>query len=365
MSAGKKVFLFLILLVLLIVYTVTTFEYKTILNGTDAEKNIAKVEVVKVSEVEKVEKTSEDSDSLLMQVNSFKDNLLKEFDLFQDDVLNDSKKPIDLELIKKDGVILMNGTFKDEEQSKSIADLLNINRDGEYTYEDNRVKDVVLLNKLSLLINPFKEFFANDAKLILKDGSVELSGDLKDSNSKALIDSVIAKSNLKIATNITGEKLSITDKTIENMKAGNLEKDIPLVDDIKVINTDMSAVAKSLETSISEISNKNKITFKRRSTTITENSFSTVKEIAELLKKNPTLKVEVGGHTDSRGRKSLNKRISQDRANSVKDALIKLGVDSKRLSAVGYGEAFPIAKDDADGLSEVNRRVEFVIGDKK
>ena len=42
-------------------------------------------------------------------------------------------------------------------------------------------------------------------------------------------------------------------------------------------------------------------------------------------------------------------------------ALVSLGINENRLTAVGFGEDFPIAKDDANGLSEVNRRVEFNI----
>ena len=72
-------------------------------------------------------------------------------------------------------------------------------------------------------------------------------------------------------------------------------------------------------------------------------------------------KIEVAGHTDSRGEAALNKQISQDRASSVREILIKLGINENRITAVGYGEEFPIAKDDKDGLSEINRRVEFNI----
>ncbi len=84
--------------------------------------------------------------------------------------------------------------------------------------------------------------------------------------------------------------------------------------------------------------------------------------IAKALNKN--VKVEISGHTDSRGEKQLNKQISQDRATSVMQALIELGINKDRLTAIGYGEEFPIAKDDENGLSEINRRVEFkVIGE--
>ena len=63
----------------------------------------------------------------------------------------------------------------------------------------------------------------------------------------------------------------------------------------------------------------------------------------------------------ARGSDSLNKQISQDRASSVRDVLISLGIDKNRVTAIGYGEEFPIAQDDENGLSEINRRVEFNI----
>ena len=75
----------------------------------------------------------------------------------------------------------------------------------------------------------------------------------------------------------------------------------------------------------------------------------------------PSFKIEIAGHTDSRGSDSLNKQISQDRASSVRDVLISLGIDKNRVTAIGYGEEFPIAQDDENGLSEINRRVEFNI----
>ncbi|NCB11493.1 MAG: OmpA family protein, partial [Erysipelotrichia bacterium] len=81
----------------------------------------------------------------------------------------------------------------------------------------------------------------------------------------------------------------------------------------------------------------------------------------KILNEYPTFNLEVAGHTDSRGNDDLNKKISQDRANSVKKLLVSFGVNENRIKAVGYGEEFPIAKDDENGLSEINRRVEFNI----
>ena len=112
---------------------------------------------------------------------------------------------------------------------------------------------------------------------------------------------------------------------------------------------------------INKLLSSKKINFERRSTKITEDSNIVVKEIAKILQDNPSFKIEIAGHTDSRGSDSLNKQISQDRASSVRDVLISLGIDKNRVTAIGYGEEFPIAQDDENGLSEINRRVEFNI----
>ena len=61
----------------------------------------------------------------------------------------------------------------------------------------------------------------------------------------------------------------------------------------------------------------------------------------------------------------MNKRISKQRADGVKTELILLGVNKDLLSAVGYGESKPIAKNDKNGLSKINRRVEFYVMEKK
>lgn len=150
-----------------------------------------------------------------------------------------------------------------------------------------------------------------------------------------------------------------TPKTIENEEIVEESETIePITNSIE--NT------KKLQSMINDVLNENKITFKRRSVKVTDDSNITLGKVAQILKDNEFLTIEVAGHTDSRGKASLNKRLSQQRANSVRDILISLGIDKNRLKAVGYGEKFPIAKDDKDGLSEINRRVEInIIKEKK
>lgn len=81
----------------------------------------------------------------------------------------------------------------------------------------------------------------------------------------------------------------------------------------------------------------------------------------KFLARYPNLPVSIEGHSDSRGAAGANQKISQKRAESVRETLIKLAVDGARLKAVGLGEAQPIASNDTDSGRAKNRRVEIVI----
>ncbi|WP_433836614.1 OmpA family protein [Flavobacterium anhuiense] len=88
--------------------------------------------------------------------------------------------------------------------------------------------------------------------------------------------------------------------------------------------------------------------------------------VVELMKKYPEMKIEIGSHTDSRGNEKYNADLSQKRANSTREFIIQSGIDSKRVSAKGYGESVPIIKCKTDESCseeehELNRRSEFVI----
>ncbi len=82
--------------------------------------------------------------------------------------------------------------------------------------------------------------------------------------------------------------------------------------------------------------------------------------VAESLVAYTELRVEVQGHTDSKGSAAYNKRLSQARADAVRDYLVGKGVAADRLTAKGYGEDKPIADNNTEGGRAQNRRVELV-----
>lgn len=87
-----------------------------------------------------------------------------------------------------------------------------------------------------------------------------------------------------------------------------------------------------------------------------------VERVAKFLRKYASVKAEIGGHTDSTASDAYNLKLSQRRADAVKDSLItRFGIDASRLTSVGYGEAKPVANNNtAEGRAE-NRRVVAVM----
>ena len=94
--------------------------------------------------------------------------------------------------------------------------------------------------------------------------------------------------------------------------------------------------------------------------------------VAAVAKECSTFKIEIGGHTDTGGAADLNERLSQRRANMVRDFLISKGVPADQVTAKGYGESQPLVNDFPNGkgdipgqpdspLREQNRRIEFKV----
>jgi outer membrane protein OmpA-like peptidoglycan-associated protein/tetratricopeptide (TPR) repeat protein len=90
-------------------------------------------------------------------------------------------------------------------------------------------------------------------------------------------------------------------------------------------------------------------------------SFVELTKLLEYLTNNPTLNIEIGGHTDSHGSKEHNKILSQNRAKSVYNYLITNGINEKRLTYAGYYFSTPIATNDTEEGRALNRRTEFKI----
>jgi outer membrane protein OmpA-like peptidoglycan-associated protein len=86
-----------------------------------------------------------------------------------------------------------------------------------------------------------------------------------------------------------------------------------------------------------------------------------INKLAQFLQENPDRKVIVEGYTDSTGTASHNQSLSERRANSVRTALVKMGVDPARIVTQGYGKEYPVAENGSASGRAMNRRVEVTI----
>ena len=101
------------------------------------------------------------------------------------------------------------------------------------------------------------------------------------------------------------------------------------------------------------------ILFDTAKASIREESYAVLQNIVDIMKEYPNTSFVIEGHTDSRGSDSLNQRLSDERAASVKNYLTTIGMDASRLSSIGYGETRPIATNNTAAGRQQNRRVEI------
>ena len=122
--------------------------------------------------------------------------------------------------------------------------------------------------------------------------------------------------------------------------------------------TDMSAVEKAIAETGKFVTNN--ILFETGKATLKPESMAEIQKVADYMKKNPSVRFEVQGHTDNQGSDAINDPLSQQRAEAVVKALEGLGCDPFNMRAVGKGSHEPVADNSTDAGRAKNRRVEFI-----
>jgi outer membrane protein OmpA-like peptidoglycan-associated protein len=103
------------------------------------------------------------------------------------------------------------------------------------------------------------------------------------------------------------------------------------------------------------------VIFETDSANLRPGAVAKMRPLADYLNQSTNVRVRITGHADSRGSDAYNMQLSENRANSVKAALVSAGVDPGRIEAVGMGESQPVATNSTAAGRQANRRVEVTL----
>ncbi|MBV8062192.1 MAG: OmpA family protein [Nevskia sp.] len=103
------------------------------------------------------------------------------------------------------------------------------------------------------------------------------------------------------------------------------------------------------------------VNFEFNKATLTVNAKTLLDQVADALLARKDIKVEIDGHTDGKGGAAYNQKLSERRAESVKQYLVGRGIDADRMTTKGFGKSMPVADNSTDEGRELNRRVELKV----
>jgi OOP family OmpA-OmpF porin len=200
--------------------------------------------------------------------------------------------------------------------------------------------------KLTLIVNVFDQ---KTEKMIPAKVEVSLRGD--------------RKTNFKgVAGNGTYE--SEVPKLGWYILTGSAEGYLNATDSVQLTDPDKTPVSADLYLQPIEVGvtvRLKNIYFDFDKTTLKKESFVELNKVVDFLKQNPSVEIEIEGHTDNKGSDEYNSNLSQGRSQAVVDYIISQGIEGYRLAAKGYGESKPVDSNDTEEGRANNRRVEFTV----
>ena len=178
---------------------------------------------------------------------------------------------------------------------------------------------------------------------------------LQDTDSLSLSDTDPAEENFE--TQLPAPGYYYVNAKAEGYFAGKDSLAIPFVQEDTTIYKTL--FLKPLEVGVSV--RLNNIFFDFDKTVLRPESYPELDKVVTLLKENPGLYIEIGGHTDDKGSDDYNEELSQGRAEAVRSYITSNWIAAERVTAKGYGESKPEVPNDNDDNRQINRRVEFTI----
>jgi K(+)-stimulated pyrophosphate-energized sodium pump len=208
---------------------------------------------------------------------------------------------------------------------------------------------IKLMSIVSLVIAPYIAVQSSETAGYAKEGKEAAGTEVPLEQSTAADNSDVNTPNAKlgefgIQKLTSGIELNIPEFGIENKLLSFIKSDKP-VDKTTWFDFD-------------------RLTFETGAATLKPESQEQLKNIAEILKAYPAVNVKLGGYTDNTGNAASNLKLSQDRANSVRVELEKMGIGKDRLEAEGYGQEHPVASNDTEEGRAQNRRISIRVTKK-
>ncbi len=240
-------------------------------------------------------------------------------------------------------------------------------------------KEMLTMESLDLILwetNPDSSLIFKTPEKLAIDTTIYLVGNVLDSINeigvKSRIQIVDNEKNKIISTYITDTLGNFTIKLPEKKKYG-----------VEVTAREYLFFADNLDLNQMEITNDTvyqdfyldkveigkkvvleNIYFETSSDKLKSESYPELERVVKLLKNNPSIRLEISGHTDNVGSYLVNKRLSEARAKSVVNYLVEKGIDRSKLEYKGYSFTEPIAPNDTPAGRQKNRRVEFEVLEK-
>lgn len=225
-----------------------------------------------------------------------------------------------------------------------------------------------IYDKQMLKVVPNDTIVKEPIKVSVPEETIETQAKQEAQLTVESIQEDLNNSKEKIVSKELEEKPQIEEPQALEKEESKKEEPLIIIDKDKYIRVDsekyiqeLSIQTQELQIQINKIVSTTPIIFKRASTKLLKKSEKTIDTIARLLKKYNNIRIEIAGHTDAAGADDLNKRVSIERADRIKELISSYGISKDRLVARGYGEDIPLVENNENGYSLINRRVEFNI----
>ena len=195
-------------------------------------------------------------------------------------------------------------------------------------------------------------------KVVDLENSFELEINIKPEIKSGLLTLSTNKFNISERLSSSNALVELENKGQYNLRL--ISNNYFVLDTILNIQKSSSVNLNLLEIKKGNRKTLSQINFKRSSTELTEQSIPYLENLLHIFKEND-VKVIIEGHTDNSGDYKLNVKLSKDRANTIKDYLIKKGIERNRIKIKGYGPSKPRYSNQSEELRRLNRRVELYI----